>query len=162
MLYAAYGSNLHPLRLGERTPSAEFVGTAGVPGWSLTFTKRGGDGSGKCNIVEADAEVHVAVYRLDPGEIAVLDAFEGAGYRRGGLEVPDFGRCFTYIGEADWIDETLRPFDWYRELVRLGAQSHGFPGPYRAGIEAVACHVDEDAERRAAHERLLELISDAA
>jgi len=162
MLYAAYGSNLHPRRLTERTPSAEFLGTAEVPGWSLTFTKRGGDGSGKCNIVEADAEIHVAVYRLDPGEVAVLDAFEGAGYRRGSLQVPDFGRCFTYLGEADWIDETLKPFDWYRELVRLGALRHDFPGPYRALIEAVACRADGDAERRATHERLVRLIRDAA
>lgn len=158
MLYAAYGSNLHPLRLQERTPSAEFLGTAEVPGWSLTFTKRGGDGSGKCNIVVDDAAVHVAVYRLDPGEVSLLDACEGAGYRRGDLAVPGFGRCFTYLGEADWIEETLKPFDWYRELVRLGTLRHGFPAPYRERIEAVACRVDDDGERRDLHERLLALM----
>ena len=45
MLYAAYGSNLHPARLSRRAPSAEFVGTALLPGWELRLHKRGQDGS---------------------------------------------------------------------------------------------------------------------
>jgi hypothetical protein len=34
VLYAAYGSNLHPLRLAARAPSAALLGTCALPGWS--------------------------------------------------------------------------------------------------------------------------------
>ena len=49
LLYFAYGSNLHPTRLGDRAPSVELVGTAVLEGHALRFHKRGADGSGKCN-----------------------------------------------------------------------------------------------------------------
>ena len=38
MLYAAYGSNLHPVRLRERVPSAELLGTGVLEGRELRFT----------------------------------------------------------------------------------------------------------------------------
>ena len=46
LLYAAYGSNLHPGRLQKRVDSARLEGTAFVADLSLTFDKRGVDGSG--------------------------------------------------------------------------------------------------------------------
>ena len=68
MLYAAYGSNLHPGRLRKRVPSADLVGCAKIEGWSLNFNKRGKDGSGKCSIgVSRNSFVYVAVYDMDPG-----------------------------------------------------------------------------------------------
>jgi hypothetical protein len=39
--YFAYGSNLHPLRLQERVPSAALLGWTHLHGWELRFDKRG-------------------------------------------------------------------------------------------------------------------------
>ena len=41
MLYAAYGSNLHPVRLSARVRAARLLGAGSVTGWELRFNKRG-------------------------------------------------------------------------------------------------------------------------
>lgn len=146
-MYAAYGSNLHPFRLQARIPSAELLGTSLLAGWDLKFHKRGGDGSGKGNIVESAGEVYVAVYDIAEDGMAELDVIEGAGYRRERIEVPDFGECYTYIAEDSHVDEALKPFDWYREMVLLGCRSLAFPEAYGARIGRVAPEVDPDPHR---------------
>lgn len=157
MLYAAYGSNLHPLRLAARTPSAEYRGAAHVPGFRLHWDKRGRDGSGKCNIRPADGGIFVAVYELDDSDVAALDLVEGngSGYVRGELDVPGFGNCASYFADEDWVDESLAPFCWYRELVMLGCVRHGFPADYRAAIEAVRFQRDPDQLRREDQQQLV-------
>lgn len=146
-MYAAYGSNLHPLRLKARIPAAELLGTAFLPGWELKFHKRGGDGSGKGNIVASAGGVYVAVYDIADDGMAKLDGIEGAGYRRERIEIPDFGECFTYVAEDSHVDDALKPFDWYREMVLLGCRSLAFPEAYGARIGRVAPDVDPDPER---------------
>ena len=162
MRYAAYGSNLHPLRLAARSPSARLLGTAAVPGWHLAFNKRGADGSGKCSIGLGGPGVWVAVFSMDRPDAERLDGFEGAGYLRRELDVPGFGRCFTYLGEADWLDDALEPYDWYRDLVLAGARLHGFPREYVETIEAQACRRDEDRGRRERNASLLARIAEDA
>lgn len=165
MYYAAYGSNLHPLRLAERTPSARLVGAACVPGYRLHWHKRGMDGSGKCDIRPADDQVYVAVFDIDAAEGRCLDRIEGVGrgYRRGRLQVPEFGSCITYFAADDCVDDGLLPFGWYRELVLLGCRYHGFPADYRAAIEAVPYRADPDPARRSDNEaRVTRILLDVA
>jgi len=152
MLYAAYGSNLHPMRLGERVPSARLLGTAALPGWGLRFHKRSVDGSGKCNLVPAAGAAHVAVYEMAAAERGRLDRAEGlgVGYRIEQIDVAGFGECFTYLAMASHIDDSLRPYTWYRELVRLGCEHLGFPRPYIDGIAAIPAEPDPDRVRHAA------------
>lgn len=164
MLYAAYGSNLHPVRLQERVPSAELLGTGVVSGRELRFHKRSFvDGSGKCDIVPGDGLVHVAVYDVPEDEKPLLDGFEGLGkgYRVEIVDVPGFSPCFTYVAMDDHVDASLRPYDWYVRLVLIGCAYHGFPRDY---VQAIAIPVlddaweldeDPDAERRAAAEEVL-------
>jgi len=81
MLYAAYGSNLHPVRLRKRVPSAELMGFAVVANWELRFHKRGSDGSGKCNIAAAAGDsVCFAIFKIEPLERSLLDKVEGLGH----------------------------------------------------------------------------------
>ncbi len=150
MRYAAYGSNLHPARLTARTPSATLLGTARVPGWSLTFHKRSRDGSGKCMIEAGGNGIYVAVYEISQSDKLTLDAIEGLGlgYNEGHLAVPEFGDCVTYVADPAYRDESLDVYDWYRELVLLGAKSHKFPRDYVFCIEAVTTSEDPDPERR--------------
>ncbi len=158
--YAAYGSNLHPLRLGRRLASARFRGTAFLPDWSLEFHKRSLDGSGKCSIREGSSGVHVAVYELSAADRLELDRIEGlgAGYDEIALEVPGFGRCFSYAAADTHIDESLCPYDWYFGLVLAGALFHDFPDAYVERIRSVATTRDPDAGRHRSMWDLVELI----
>ncbi len=148
--YAAYGSNLHPLRLELRTPSAKLLGTDFHPGYSLRFHKLSRDASGKCGIFEGSTGVWFAVYELKRDDRRKLDAIEGvgAGYEIGVISLPEFGDCFTYIPSEDHVSAELRPYDWYREIVLQGCRYHGFPADYCKRIAATNIVDDPDAERR--------------
>ncbi|MEM9056986.1 MAG: gamma-glutamylcyclotransferase family protein [Pseudomonadota bacterium] len=155
--YLAYGSNLHPLRLTARTPSARLLGSVALEGWRLVFHKRGQDGSGKCNLRSGEGRVQAAVYQLSADDLATLDAIEGVnrGYRRDTLSVDGFGSCQAYLAEQPYVDASVRPFCWYRDLVLEGCRFHGFPERYVAAVAAVRCEPDPNAERRREHEALL-------
>lgn len=151
MLYAAYGSNLHPVRLTERIASATFVATAFLPNWSLRFHKRSKDDSGKCNIVRGGDGVYVAVFEVSAADKRRLDTIEGvgSGYTEAVLQVPGNGDCHAYVAQESWVDDVLLPYDWYRELVLWGARFHGFPPGYVRLIESQQVWRDTDAERSA-------------
>jgi hypothetical protein len=163
-LYFAYGSNLHPLRLGARAPSARLVGRAALPGHALRFNKLGADGSGKCNAVATGRprdEVLGVVYALAEAEVAELDRAEGEGlgYARARLEVRgDQGwlPVFTYLALPAAVAEDRPPFHWYKALVLCGAELHGFPAHYLRTIAGIASVVDPDPERAARCHALLE------
>ncbi len=149
-LYAAYGSNLHPERLRERIRSATLRGTSFLRKYTLQFHKRGQDQSAKCGFTDCGQGLHVAVYEVDAADRPVLDAIEGVGkgYHVDEISIPGFGNCFTYVASGTHIDEVLRPFDWYREMVLLGCLRHAFPAPYCARIAALPVIEDPDPVRR--------------
>jgi gamma-glutamylcyclotransferase len=151
MRYAAYGSNLHPLRLQARTPSSRLLGTSVIGGRALRFHKRSVDGSGKCNVVPTDGEVHVAVYEIAAEEKPRLDAAEGVGYCARTIDVAGFGECFIYIADDSHIDDALSPYSWYRELVLMGCEYLEFPQRYIDGVSSIESHRDPDFERHTKH-----------
>ena len=122
-----------------------------MPGWSLHFHKRSQDGSGKCNIVPNGSGVYVAVFDISASDKVTLDKIEGVGY--GYLDitlvVPGIGECMSYGAADSHIQDSLAPYDWYKELVLIGARAHGFPLDYVGRIEAVAAHPDTDPHRSA-------------
>lgn len=164
--YLAYGSNLHPLRLLERVPSSRPVGQVELEGYRLAFHKLGEDGSGKCNIVQSDHSndmVHAALYTLAQHEKPLLDGFEGAGYAVEHVDI-QWGdgviSPFVYIAEQDYIDDSLAPYHWYKEIVRLGADHLRLPESYLRHIDRHDSIPDPDAERDREHARLIERILD--
>lgn len=156
MLYAAYGSNLHPLRLIERCSSARPLGVSTLNGWQIAFNKHGQDESGKANIFVDRGAVYVSVYELGDADGPKLDAIEGPGYEVREIELPYFGRSFTYVATA--LGD-LAPYEWYRDLVLVGAQYHRFPTAYVDAIAAIPVMSDPDAQRSAAHHALLRRMS---
>lgn len=157
--YFAYGSNLHPLRLGARVPSAELLGVAVLPGRELRFCKRSVDGSAKCTVGPGRESQRVlgAVFRIAQHEKALLDKAEGlgSGYAEAWERlVVDGGslNVFYYVAEAAHVDPDLRPYHWYKQLVLAGARYHEFAPGYVGAIESVESVEDPDAERRAANE----------
>ena len=160
MLYAAYGSNLHPFRLQQRSPSARLIGTGAIAHHTLRFHKRGyRDFSGKCNLIEQpNSTAYVAIYDIPKHEIALLDKAEGAGagYDRTVLTVNKFGDCIIYLATAAHIDDTLLPFSWYKELVLVGCKQLRFPNDYIQKILAVESILDSDKDRHQLHTKLVE------
>jgi hypothetical protein len=138
------------VRLRARTPSARLAGTAYLPDWSLRFHKLSIDASGKCSIKKGSSGVYVAVYRMSEVDKRKLDRIEGVGdgYVDARIAVPGFGECATYIAADARVDDSLHPYDWYREMVLLGCESLSLPEHYARRIEGVAAIPDPDSARR--------------
>ena len=166
LYYFAYGSNLHPLRLTERVPSARMIGSVELANHRLAFHKRSRDGSGKCNLQQTGIHtdrVFGAIYALESEHKSLLDSYEGvgSGYLDEPLEILYQGQiydCFTYRAQPSHIVEDLLPYHWYKQLVLLGARFCQFPPAYIAAIETVSSIDDADAERSEAHDVLIQKI----
>lgn len=159
--YAAYGSNLHPLRLRKRVPSALQLGTSFLPGYGLSFNKLSWkDGSGKCNVVTGGSGVHLAIFRIAESERSLLDGFEGLGkgYDHFPIEAEGFGSCSSYIAAPDATDESLRPFDWYRQMVLLGCTFNQFPTAYCRRVELASAIEDLDKVRARREWRIVDAL----
>lgn len=159
MYYFAYGSNMLTARLAQRVPAVAPVGPARLGGYALHFHLRGGDGSGKCNIVatQEPAVVHGVLFELDPARLDWLHAAEGPAYDF--LELPVHARnglvaAAVYRGRPEWLDDSLVPFDWYMRFVVGGAAEHGLPEPYVQWLAGVATQTDPDDERARNNRRI--------
>jgi hypothetical protein len=164
MRYAAYGSNLHPLRLTERVSSAQLIGIGYLPHWSLCFHKRSKDNSGKCSIHIGGVGVHFAIFELNAEDKLTLDSIEGVGvgYSEILLSIPGFGHCSSYIAEKSHVDDSLQPYDWYKELVLEGMRFHVFPDHYLKLVDSIAAISDPDSKRSAKNRRTVELVKAGA
>ena len=153
--YLAYGSNLHPLRLSERVGSVECLGRVCLSGWRLCFDKRGSDGSAKANLraaPDSDRQAWGAIFRLQRQQYATLDRFEGCGrgYETFWLDLTIDGKLasvLTYLTPSHWQTGAARPYDWYRQLIVIGAQYHGFPANAIDTIAATPAIPDPDIDR---------------
>lgn len=159
MKYLAYGSNLHPLRILMRTPSAKLLGTDVLIEKNLAFQKRSIDGSSKCTIHDAGQEssTHVAVYLINDDDKYLLDEAErlGSGYNLVEVDLDKYGKCLTYIGDDAYLDESLKPYSWYRALVLIGCEYHEFPRSYIQQIRAV---VTVDDPNKIRHEQNMDIV----
>lgn len=160
MHYAAYGSNLHPLRLSDRISSAQLITVRYLSNWSLHFHKRSQDESGKCSILSGGDGVHVAIFEIGAKDKLILDKIEGvgAGYSEISLCIPGIGDCVSYVAEDSHIDNSLQPYDWYKELVLIGARFHRFPDDYLKRIESIQALHDPDPRRRLRGWQTVELV----
>ena len=163
--YAAYGSNLHPLRLRKRVSSAELLGTRVLTGRELRFNKAGfKDSSGKCNVNAGDNTVHLAVFRIKESERANLDRVEGLGkgYNSLTIQLEGIGSCSIYAAQETAINDALRPMDWYQEMVLLGCRLHRFPNDYIQAIEEVEPIADPDEDRARRQWKIVEELRNAS
>jgi AIG2-like family len=156
MVYFAYGSNMSTARLRKRMPSCKPLGIATLPRHALRFHKRSIDGSGKCNAFASgnDNSVIGVLFSFDPAERDKLDEAEGVGrgYEPAMVTViNEKGRrrkVLTYIATPDYIDDNLKPYGWYKEVVLAGGREHGLPPAYIAEyIAAVETIEDPDKTR---------------
>ena len=156
VVYFAYGSNMSTARLRKRMPSCKPLGIATLPGHALRFHKRSMDKSGKCNAFASgnDNSVIGVLFSFDPAERAKLDEAEGVGrgYEHAMVTViNDKGRrrkVLTYLATPDYIDDSLKPYGWYKDFVLAGGKEHGLPPEYIAEyIQSVEAIEDPDKTR---------------
>jgi len=164
--YFAYGSNLHPVRILDRVPSAKLIGATNISKHGLTFHKVGLDGSGKCSLIETgDAEdlVYGAIYVIDAQHKVILDEFEslGKGYIDREITIKHNNnsyRCFTYFAQREFIDSSLMPYHWYKKLVVLGAEYLKLPKHYVESIQLIDSIEDPEHRRKKEHEKLIKRV----
>lgn len=155
LYYFAYGSNLHPMRLYKRLGAVKFVDVGVLKGAKIHFNKIGRDGSGKCNIEFTGSmadEVFGVLYQISNGQKKILDQAEsaGRGYIEREVTVATFNadwRVFTYVAMPKFVDDSIKPFSWYKELVCLGAVYHKFPESYIETLERQEAIPDSDKKR---------------
>lgn len=177
MFYFGYGSNLleSRIRQADRAPGARRIGTGVLAGHALRFHKRGQDGSAKCDchrLEESDHSVgakpeeqirrvvYGVLFEISRHEKVALDRVEGlgSGYQAKEVEVSTSDGSTTawlYLAEASYIDPSLLPFDWYRDLVLHGSIEAGFPADYVAAIAQTPVRPDDDSKRSRLMRRLL-------
>jgi gamma-glutamylcyclotransferase (GGCT)/AIG2-like uncharacterized protein YtfP len=102
-LYAAYGTNLDPARMGERCPHSPLRTTGWLEGWRLTFggEEHGWDGALSTLVQDPFEQVFVAVYDVPTQDEAALDEWEQAD---SGLYRKTKVRISTMTGEVvAWV-----------------------------------------------------------
>ena len=98
-LYAAYGTNLDPARMGERCPHSPLWTTGWLQGWRLTFggEEHGWDGALPTLVQDPLEQVFVAIYDVSREDEAALDSWEAAD---SGLYRKTKVRVSTMTGEV--------------------------------------------------------------
>lgn len=155
MLCFSYGSNMSQRRLQARVPSARFIAVAELPGHRLRFHKSASDGSAKCNAEDTgnpEDRVMGVVYEITATEKPDLDRHEALGFGYDEKQVvlkTEKGILHAWMYYATRINNSLKPFHWYKDHVLIGARENGLPADYIAHIEAVASVDDPKPERHA-------------
>lgn len=166
MKYFAYGSNMLTKWLRRRISSAKHLKTIRVPKYRLRFHKKSIDCSGKCNIIWTGSDrdvVHGVLYDVDDRQISCLDQYEGRDYKRCKISVlldQTKTEVSTYFAVKEKIDDALVPYGWYYKLVLSGAEQHGLPIDYIAGLRAVPFTHDPKPDRKTRLEALEVLCSE--
>jgi hypothetical protein len=131
-------------RITERCSSSSFISRASVIGWKLLFNKRSKDGSGKANLVWTGDESLVwgVIFDISEDQKPILDKAEGLGkgYDEYKLKViNDLGEeveCVCYIAtDLKYLDDNLKPYDWYGDFCLLGAKEHNLPKEWILTLE---------------------------
>ncbi|MBS1165542.1 MAG: gamma-glutamylcyclotransferase [Proteobacteria bacterium] len=57
-------------------------------------------------------------------------------------------KVLSYLATPDYIDDSLKPYGWYRDFVLAGGREHGLPPEYIAQyIQSVETIEDPDNAR---------------
>ncbi|MGI8612657.1 MAG: gamma-glutamylcyclotransferase [Nocardioidaceae bacterium] len=143
-LYAAYGSNLDPARMGERCPHSPLQGTGWLLGWRLTFggEELGWDGALSTVVEHPLHQVFVALYDVTPEDAEALDAWEGVDigvYRKLRVRVNTMEReQSAWIYTLDGYEGGL-PSASYLGVLYEAALSAGAPEDYLEDLRGRPC-----------------------
>jgi AIG2-like family len=143
-LYAAYGSNLDPRQMLERTPHSPPSASGWLVGWRLTF---GGEDSGwegalATVVEEPGQQVFVMLYDLTTADEAALDSWEGADlglYQKIRIRVQTLdGEHGAWLYVLDAYEGGL-PSARYLGILADAAEAAGAPADYVAELRNRPC-----------------------
>ncbi len=143
-LYAAYGSNMDPRRMGERCPHSPLHTTGWLLGWRLTFGGEhlGWDGALATLVEDPLEQVFVAVYDVTDEDEHLLDGWESADsglYRKTRVRVTTLlgeELAWTYVLDAY---EGGLPSASYLGILADAAEAADAPDDYVAALRARPC-----------------------
>lgn len=145
-LYAAYGSNLDPMRMLLRAPHSPGRGTGWLVGWRLTF---GGEDLGwegaLATVVEDDdptSQVFVGLYDISEADEDALDEWEGSDlgiYTKIRVRVATLeGDVTAWLYVLDGYEGGL-PSARYLGLMADAAEAAGAPADYVESLRRRPC-----------------------
>ena len=143
-LYAAYGTNLDPLRMAERCPHSPLATTGWLTGWRLTFGGEdlGWDGAMSTIVEDPLEQVFVAVYDVTREDELDLDTWEAADsglYHKTKVRVATLtGELLTWTYVLDAYEGGL-PSASYLGLLASAAEAADAPADYVAALRARPC-----------------------
>ena len=143
-LYAAYGSNLDPSRMGERCPHSPLRSTGWLTGWRLTFGGEdlGWDGALATIVQDHFEQVFVAVYDVTDEDAVLLDGWESADsglYRKARVRVATLtGELVAWAYVLDAYEGGL-PSAGYLGVLADAAEAADAPADYVAALRARPC-----------------------
>ena len=140
-LYAAYGANLDPHRMGERCPHSILRGTGWLQGWRITFggEEHGWDGALATIVQDPFEQVFVAVYDVTDHDVVKLDGWESA----------DTGLYRKIKVRVSTLEEELVAWVYVLDAFEGGLPSATHLGTLAAAAEAADAPADYVAELRA-------------
>jgi hypothetical protein len=143
-LYAAYGTNLDPGRMGERCPHSPLHSTGWLTGWRLTFggEEHGWDGALATIVEDPIEQVYVAIYDVTPEDESELDRWDSADtglFRKTRVRVQTLsGELVVWAYVLDAYEGGL-PSASYLGVLADAAEAADAPDDYVAALRARAC-----------------------
>jgi gamma-glutamylcyclotransferase (GGCT)/AIG2-like uncharacterized protein YtfP len=143
-MYAAYGSNLDPARMGARCPHSPLQGTGWVTGWRLTFggEDHGWDGALPTIVEDPLDQVFVAVYDVTDEDVTHLDMLESADtglYRKIRVRVSTLtGEELAWVYVLDAYEGGL-PSASYLGILADAAEAADAPEDYVKALRTRPC-----------------------
>ncbi len=143
-LYAAYGSNLDPARMGDRCPHSPLRSTGWLQDWRLTFggEEHGWDGALPTLAPSPGDAVFVAVYdvsELDAGTLDHLEFADTGLYRRTRLRVDTMaGELMSWAYVLDAFEGGL-PGATSLGVIADAAEAAGAPDDYVRDLRHRPC-----------------------
>ncbi|MDX6297638.1 MAG: hypothetical protein QOI51_1495 [Nocardioidaceae bacterium] len=140
-VYAAYASNLDPLRMLERCPHSPARGTGWLVGWRITFAgeDHGWDGALATLAEDPGSQVFVALYDVSRQDEHLLDDWETNVYRKLHVRVQTLeGEQLAWIYVLDAYEGGL-PSASYLGVITEAAAAAGAPDDYVAELRNRPC-----------------------
>ncbi len=134
----AYGSNMYLPRLNNRIKSAKFLAGGFVKQHKIAFHKISKDGSGKadcCFTGSNQDKIWGVIFEIADNEKSILDKYEGLGngYNEKTVAVVCGDKSYraqAYTADFKYIDNSLKPYDWYLAYLVKGAEEFCLPLSY--------------------------------
>jgi len=143
-MYAAYGSNMDPARMGARCPHSPLRGTGWLTGWRLTFggEEHGWDGALATIVEDPLEQVFVAIYDVTDEDVSHLDSLESADtglYRKTRVRVSTMtGEQVAWAYVLDAYEGGL-PSASYLGILADAAEAADAPQDYVAALRGRPC-----------------------